>query len=86
MPMVGGAVLFFLIVFALYVRSVPPKVPTPKTSPAPGMDAQRILEQAMKDGNIKFDTSGEGVEVPPMEEAPAPPESETEPNEEPVEL
>ena len=80
-----------LIVFALYVRSVPPKVPTPKTSPAPNMDAQRILQQAMQDGSIKFDTAAtpdESEEVP-IAEAPAPEgeeEAETEPNEERVEL
>ena len=55
LPMVGGGIFLFLILFSLYVRSVPPKVPTPKTSPAPGMDTQRILEQAMKEGKISME-------------------------------
>lgn len=80
--------ILLMIIFSMYVRSVPPKVPTPKTSPAPNMDVQRILEEAMKEGKMNIKDPAEGAEVP-MGEAPAPGEggeTQSEPNEEHVEL
>ena len=40
LPFVGGGIFLFLIIFGLYVNSVPPKERKPKV-----MDAQRILQQ-----------------------------------------
>ena len=43
----------FFAVFGIYVRNIPPKAPKTTPAMAPG-DAQRFLEEAMKDGTIQM--------------------------------
>jgi hypothetical protein len=63
-----------LVLFGIYVRSIPPKAP--KTTPAmTPEDTQRFLEEAMKDGKLKmtpeYDVREEGIHgKPPTAEAP----------------
>ena len=50
LPIAGGVVLLFLVAFGLYVNSIPAKIPTPQTSPAPEYDSARILQAARDSG------------------------------------
>ena len=72
MPYVGGVVLVFMIIFAVYVKRIPPKAPktTPATTP---LDTQRILQEALERGDIKLP---EGVSIGDIKVEQGPPPDE----------
>jgi len=81
LPMLGGVVVSFLLIFGSYVNSIPPKAPKPKITPAPGAgqtmgDINRILAEGMT-ANVADKVK---VEIPlAAPEAPPAPKEETVP-------
>lgn len=61
LPYVGGAILVFMIVFSLYVRSVPPKtIPKPvipQVQPQGGIPEFTVTDQATKPDDIPPETT-----------------------------
>jgi hypothetical protein len=55
LPYAGGVIFLLLVIFAIYVRNIPPKAPKSKINPAmTPEDTERFLQEAMKEGNFKM--------------------------------
>lgn len=89
MPYVGGVIVIFLLMFGMYVRSIPPKAP--KAKPAP-MDPNfmRDMQAGLAKAAAESETAKPGdegeVPAPVEDEIPPPPADKPPQEEETVEL
>jgi len=62
MPVAGGVLVILMFVFAMYVRSVPPRTPTLQVNPEPQFTDDPAFQQAFQEAQEALKKAQEGPE------------------------